>query len=289
MQAQTKSMTHFFPSQSSTTGRKSPCRQEIPPASVQGGLPVQAPDVGLPGTQNSSGIGHSDGIWKGGEGVTTERVLTMGHQGMVSAGPACALTLAPHSRSAASPGTCPLPCPWISIASMAPSGVPLSTWRHTARDGVRRERHLSAQRRFCDIMSKPGLLTEPALRQSSGLPVNPPARQGPTSSINLSGGKASTTALTLGPKAAALTDFAAPRVQGGYYILLGGHDELLRALRGLQGGEFELPHVLLPPARGNGSAGEMGPGAAAARRARGLSAGGGTPGAHQSNLPTWSS
>lgn len=133
------------------------------------------------------------------------------------------------------------------MASMAPSAVPLSTWRHTARDRPKRERHLSPQRRFCGAVFKPGLLTEPALKQSSDLPAEPSSPARPKSSAHTSEAQPAQP-LTLGPKAAALTDFAAPGVKGGHNILLGGYDELLRALRGLQGGELELPDVLLPPA-----------------------------------------
>lgn len=138
---------------------------------------------------------------------------------------------------------------WLLPGCPCPHGATLQ------RDRPEGERRLSPRRRF-----KPALLTEPALRQSSEPPAEPSRPPRPSSSVDLCGGTTSTTAPTLGPTAAALTDFTAPGVQGGHHVLLGGHDEFLRALRGLQGGELELPHVLLPPARGNGSAGEMGPG-----------------------------
>lgn len=78
---------------------------------------------------------------------------------------------------------------------------------------------------------------------------------------------------------APLTDFAAAGVERRHHVLLGAHQQLLGALRGLQRGELQLPHVLLPPA-GTGSV----------RRARTAGRGPGwRPGTHQSNFPTWSS
>lgn len=63
MQVQTRSTTPFFLLEQHY-------KQESLPARVQGCLPVQPSNVGLPGAQNTSSIGHSDGICPGNEEKT---------------------------------------------------------------------------------------------------------------------------------------------------------------------------------------------------------------------------
>lgn len=78
------------------------------------------------------------------------------------------------------------------------------------------------------------------------------------------------------PGPASLTDFAVPGAERGHHVLLGGRQQLLGALRGLQGGELQLPHVLLPPA-GTQDAGPV-------RRTEGRATPGGTPQALTSRI-----